>query len=100
MPKKISENNFNPSIHVKEYKRKCKECKKIWHSLDSREAEIKKNIKFNAGQQTCHACSDHGAALQAKRNVESNQELLDKLLKCPKCGSANYSENVNIFEKK
>ena len=100
MTKKILEKDFNSHIHVKEYKRKCNGCKKVWHSLASRESEINKNIKFNSGQQACHACSNHGAALQAKRNAESNQELLDKLLKCPKCGSANYTENVNIFEKK
>ncbi|MFZ3077056.1 MAG: hypothetical protein WA139_01245 [Candidatus Aenigmatarchaeota archaeon] len=41
-----------------------------------------------------------GAATQSKRNVESQQDLLDKLKKCPQCGSANYKEEEIIYEKK
>ncbi|MBI2084558.1 MAG: hypothetical protein HYT70_03030 [Candidatus Aenigmarchaeota archaeon] len=87
--------------YVQEYKRKCRECKKVWHSLVSREKEIGGNVKLNACVQASTACGGNlGAATQSKRNVESQQELLDKLRKCPSCGSRNYAEEIIIYEKK
>ena len=51
--------------------------------------------------QASTACSGNmGAATQSKRNVESQQDLLDKLKKCPNCSSQNYTEEVIIYEKK
>lgn len=91
--------DFNPKTHVKEYKRKCKECGKVWHSLSSREKEIEKNIKTNAFTQ-CAFCGIPGAQLQAKRNVESGQSSLDRLRSCPNCGSRNYEEKELIYKKK
>ena len=85
---------------VKEYKRKCNECGKIWHSLASREEEIQKDIKFNSRGQLFTAFIDPASATQSKRNVESQIELLDKLKRCPNCSSHNYTETVNIYEKK
>ena len=101
MSKKISEEEFDPKKHVKEYKRKCNECGKVWYSLVSREGEIKKDIGTNACVQGATACGGNlGAATQSKRNVESQQDLLDKLKKCPNCSSRNYKEEVIIYEKK
>lgn len=85
---------------IKEYKRTCNECHKIWHSLESREKEIEKDIKLNATSQAGFACCSPSAALQAKRNVESNKDLLGKLKKCPQCGSGNYKEEAIVYEKK
>jgi len=96
---KIPEQEFDSSKHVKEYKRKCRECNKVWHSLASREEEVTKNIKSNAFSQ-CAFCGNPGAQLQAKRNVEANQSELDRLKKCPQCNSGNYSEEVIIYERK
>lgn len=101
MVKKISESNFNSNLHVKEYKRKCKECGKIWHSLSSREMEIESTKRVAALNQASNACTcNSGAALQAQRNVSSSQDTLDKLRSCPKCGSHNYAEEVLVYEKK
>jgi len=101
MVKKISEEEFDSKKHVKEYKRKCNECGKVWHSLASREKEIEKDIGCNACIQASTACGGNlGAATQSKRSVESQQDLLDKLKKCPNCGSRNYTEDVIIYEKK
>jgi hypothetical protein len=96
---KISEEEFNSKKHVKEYKRKCNECGKVWHSLEGREKEVQKNIKNNAFSQ-CAFCGNPGAQLQAKRNVEAGQSELERLKKCPNCGSMNYNEEVIIYEKK
>ncbi|MFA5406796.1 MAG: hypothetical protein WC307_05570 [Candidatus Nanoarchaeia archaeon] len=99
--KKIIEEEFNPKLHVKEFKRKCNECGKIWHSLASREKEIKDDVGCNSCIQASTACNGQtGAAMQSKRNVESQKDLLDKLKKCPECGSRNYTEEVVIYEKK
>jgi len=101
MVKKISESEFDPQKHVKEYKRKCRECGKVWHSLALREKEIEGGIKCDACVQGSTACGGNlGAATQSKRNVDSQQDVLDKLKKCPNCGSRNYKEEVIIYEKK
>lgn len=92
---------FDPKTQVKEFKRTCNQCGKIWHSLASREEQIKNDASCNNCVQGTTACSGNlGAATQAKRNVESNQDLLDKLKKCPDCGSVNYKEEILIYDKK
>ena len=90
---------FNSKTHVREYKRKCKECRKVWYSLDGREKEIRRNIKSNAFSQ-CAFCGNPGAQLQAKRNVESGQSELERLKSCPNCGSRNYGEKEIVYKKK
>ena len=68
--------------------------------MESREKEIEKDIKTNAGIQAGFAFFNVGAATQAKRNVEAQQELLDKLKKCPECGSRDTIKKAIYFEKK
>ena len=107
MIKDISEENFDPKIHVKEYKRKCNECGKKWHVLASREEKLQKDIKSNNCDQMTAACgmcggnySALGASTQAKRNEHALTDEVTRLKKCPECGSGNYSEEVVIYEKK
>ena len=101
MAREISEKEYDEKKHVQEYKRKCKECGKTWHSLVTREKQIEKDIKSGACVQGMTACGGYLAtASQSKKSVESQQDLLDKLKKCPECGSANYTEEVLIYEKK
>jgi hypothetical protein len=96
-----SEQNFNPHKHVKEFKRTCKECRKVWHSLCSREKAIDNEIRTKGSIQASQACSGNmGAAAQMQRNAESQKDLLNKLKKCPNCGSGNYKEEIIIYEKK
>jgi hypothetical protein len=99
MAKNISESEFNPNIHVKEYKRKCNQCGKVWHTLAEREKEIERNMKNNNFQILGNCCNP-SAQLQAKRNVEAGGSELNNLKKCPYCGSSDYSESVHIYEKK
>jgi len=96
---KIPENEFDSRKHVKEFKRKCNSCSKVWHVLASREKQVEKDVSGN-NLQICANCCHPSAQLQAKRNVEANQTELDKLRKCPECQSANYTEEVLIYEKK
>lgn len=96
--KKITEEEFNSSIHVKEYKRKCNQCGKVWHSLASREKKIKGDIKTDNFQVCANPCHP-SAQLQARRNVEASQSQLEKIKSCPKCGSQDYTEEVIIYEK-
>ena len=86
--------------YVEEYKRTCNECGKVWHSLVSREKQIGKDVRFNAFIQAATAFGGNlGAATQSKRSVESQQDLLDKLRKCPNCSSTNYTEEIIKHEK-
>ena len=97
----ISAEEFDPKKHIKEFKRKCNECGKVWHSLAEREKEIESAKGVAALGQMSNAClCCSGAALQAQRNVGASQDSLDKLRRCPECGSQNYSEDVFIYEKK
>jgi len=105
--KKITEEDFNPKLHVKEYKRKCNECGKVWHSLASREEKIRKELRSNNCDKlvaACGMCGGHwsalGASKQAERNEQALTEELRRLRKCPECGSSNYEEEVVIYEKK
>ncbi|MEK6956163.1 MAG: hypothetical protein AABW52_05865 [Nanoarchaeota archaeon] len=95
---KINEKEFDSRKHIKEFKRKCKQCGKIWHSLESREKQIKSNFNVN-NLNVISNCCNPSAQLQAKRNSEANQSDLDKLKQCPNCSSHNYSEEVIIYEK-
>lgn len=98
---KINPDNFDPKKQVKEYKRTCNQCGKTWHSLAPREEQIKKDVGCNACIQALSACGGNtGAAVQSKRNVESQQDLYDKLHKCPSCGSGDYTEEEITYEKR
>ncbi|MCX6818209.1 MAG: hypothetical protein NTU57_05125 [Candidatus Aenigmarchaeota archaeon] len=97
----ISERDFNPEKHVQEYKRKCNQCGKVWHSLVSREKQIEKQNKCDACVQGSSACGgDLQTATQSQRNREAKEMTLQDLKKCPQCGSANYSEEIITYEKK
>lgn len=85
-------NNEPPRGH-KEYKRTCRSCSKVWHSLLSREDQIKRDEESN-NCNVCAQCCNPSAQLQAKRNVEANQSELSRLKRCPECGSANYDEII------
>jgi len=103
----VKEDEYDPKTQVKEYKRTCRECKKTWHVLASREEKIKQDIKTNQCQQgvsACGMCGGHwsalGASTQAKRNEHALEEESSRLKKCPNCGSGNYTEKVIIYAKK
>jgi len=92
---------FNSKTQIQEYKRKCKECGKVWHSLIEREKQIEGDKKVAALNQFSNACAcNSGSALQAQRNAGASQDTLDKLRRCPNCGSQNYKEEIITYEKK
>ena len=85
----ISDNpRSNP---MKEYKRTCKACGSVWHSLVAREQQIISANKTTAWTSMCG-----GPAGVAGGNIEisARKSELASLHKCPKCGSANYNEEV------
>lgn len=97
---KITKELFNSKLHIAEYKRVCNECNKVWHSLVEREA------KLDITKQNC--CNDQDKAnecsfitnAQARRNLQSRDDSLSELRKCPVCGSNNYIETISYYEKK
>lgn len=99
--KKIPIDKYNSKIHVKEFKRKCNECGKVWHSLEARE----KNLEFNKAVSSLNQFSsastcNTNSSLQAQRNSNALKDTLEKLKSCPECGSQNYNEEILIYEKK
>jgi hypothetical protein len=87
---------------VKEYKRTCKNCGQVWHSLLSRERELgtKKtgyNLQTVGGtMQACGTCGMCGGRQisQTSRNADAIDAELDRLKRCPNCSSRNYNEEV------
>ena len=92
---------------IQEYKRTCRNCGNIWHSLVSREGILifqKTSSELGAcgsGMQsasTCFMCGG-GKFAQYQRNAEATDSELDRLRSCPECGSKNYSEELMTYEK-
>jgi hypothetical protein len=90
-----------------EFKRKCKECGKVWHSLKSREDKIGKDLKdseCSQGLAGCGMCGGQwsalGASEQTKRNIAASTNELERLRTCPECGSRNYEETEIRIENR
>ncbi len=90
---------YNPESKVSEYKRTCNQCGKVWHSLTSREDEIKQGIRDNKDAQLCNMC-DENAEVRRKQNLNTFTTELDRLKTCPQCSSRDYSELIVYYDKK
>jgi hypothetical protein len=87
---------------VKEYKRICKNCGQVWHSLESREKEL--NIKkagynmqnLGSSMQALGSCGMCGTSQipQTSRNVDAVSTELDRLKRCPNCSSQGFTEEL------
>jgi hypothetical protein len=97
---KITKESFNPKLHVAEYKRVCNGCNKVWHSLVERETKLDTS-KANCcnDQDMANECSFITNA-QARRNIQSREDSLSELRKCPVCGSNNYTETIEYYNKR
>ncbi|HBJ36721.1 MAG TPA: hypothetical protein DDZ51_18585 [Planctomycetaceae bacterium] len=77
----------------REYRRTCKRCGKVWHSLLSREKEI-----TNQGNESqcfaCVSCCNPTVAVKAMQNKAAVKSELGRLRSCPECGSGVYDETV------
>jgi DNA-directed RNA polymerase subunit RPC12/RpoP len=89
------------SKQIQEYKRKCKQCGKVWHSLVLREKQMEKQNQCDACVQCSTAFNgDLTTATQSQRNREAKEQTLANLRRCPSCGSQNYKEEIISYEKK
>jgi hypothetical protein len=87
---------------VKEFKRTCKACGQVWHSLESREKELSvKKTGYNlqtlsATMQACGSCGMCGTSQipQTSRNVDAVTSEWDRLKSCPRCSSRNFTEEL------
>ncbi len=96
--------------YVQEYKRTCNQCGKVWHSLPTREQNIKKQIESNKQQQCLSTaipicCNTSEGPYIQTYNQEKQMEHgfhseLDRLKSCPKCGSKDYKEKLIRYEKR
>jgi len=96
-----------PEPLVKEFKRTCKECGKVWHSLSEREEELKSKLTHCKTQ--CCGGTEDASATQCRKGCfgvagpdskESVTSALESVRKCPNCGSGNYSEETITYERK
>jgi hypothetical protein len=81
---------------AKEYRRTCKRCGMVWHSLVSREAKVKRNVTCGNCDTTSSigCCAPNATEMQAKRNVQTSESELHRLRQCPKCQSSSYKEEI------
>ena len=113
-PEKPKENNppYKPLpkksswFSIREYERTCQHCGTVWHSLKSRETDIKLSAlqgtlgSCQGSLQQCQTCGMCGGTRQAtgQRNRDANVSELNRLKSCPRCGSHNYSEKELIYD--
>lgn len=83
----------NNTRRVGEYRRTCRSCGKIWHSLLSRERQLNYQEFSSSCDSVAHCCNP-SARLQAQRNQHDNQAEIVRLKRCPECNSSNYDEVV------
>lgn len=76
-----------------EFRRQCRACKTVWHSLLAREKQISSSEKANCCG-VISFCGNPSAQTQAVHNLEANRSEMARLRSCPKCGSANYDEGI------
>ena len=79
---------------VSEYRRKCRACTTIWHSLVSREVQLEKQKQSGECDQVMMCGS---AEMQAKRNIQATHDEMTRLRQCPKCGSSNFNEEIVTY---
>jgi len=77
---------------IQEYRRTCKSCGKVWHSLVEREKAIEKDKKNN--QRDSFQLCNSSTMSQAKHNIAANESELSRLRRCPECQSAIYREEI------
>ncbi|MFA5302925.1 MAG: hypothetical protein WC393_00110 [Candidatus Nanoarchaeia archaeon] len=84
-----------------EYKRTCKRCGKVWHSLVKREKELESNKTMSelGGIASGMTCSPFGllAQNQYMSNRNNTKHMLEDLRKCPECGSSKYSQELKLW---
>jgi hypothetical protein len=80
-----------------EYKRTCRQCGKVWHSLLVREQQLQTNIKSNQCDEKINCC-DYNPRLQAERNRQATESEIDRLRKCPNCSSKDFSQEIITIE--
>jgi len=87
---------------IKEYKRKCQECGKIWHSNLKNEKHLNTTAGLNAlaGLSNIFFGNSASTTAQYTRNVNAQSSEITNLKKCPSCGSTNYSEGIIKFKKR
>lgn len=84
---------------TREYRRTCRACRTVWHSLVSREQAVAVSGCADAGLM-CNSismCSSPGkdaAFAQHGRNMDANSAELARLQSCPRCGSSAYDQEI------
>jgi uncharacterized Zn finger protein len=90
---------------MQEYRRTCRNCGTIWHSLVEREKAIESaSTAYRLGalggiMQSCGTCGMCGeqSKTQNVRNLDAHQSELFRLRSCPNCGSINYYQELLTY---
>jgi hypothetical protein len=83
---------------VQEYRRTCKGCGKVWHSLVGKEDYLRQKLGANAAQIAA-GCGSPSTASQGMATGQLISADLAKLRTCPECGSSNYAEEVVDYDE-
>lgn len=76
---------------AKEYRRTCRACGNVWHSLVGRERAVAASGCFESYEM----CTSSGSkSAQHSRNWDAESNELNRLRTCPSCGSSAYDEEV------
>jgi hypothetical protein len=87
----------------REYRRTCRSCGSVWHSLVRRERKLKSersSAQCNACCNSCGTCFPSSiwtasGSHAGWRNVSNNADSeLDRLRRCPSCMSSFYSQET------
>ena len=98
--KEVDKKKEPVEITIREYKRTCNECGKVWHSLVEREKQVAIGSFWNAIAGVGTAIGgNYGATGQFSRNSDAQQQELVNLKRCPNCGSSNYKEEITSFKR-
>ena len=79
---------------VQEFRRTCRACGTVWHSLVSREKQVKTSGCLDSCMMCGSSTSNPSAQAQYSRNVDASGTELHRLRTCPRCGSSAYDEQV------
>jgi hypothetical protein len=83
---------------MQEYRRTCRACGMVWHSLIARKQQIQRSMQMSGCESIANCCTPTVTA-QNRRNIDANQSELSRLRQCPRCHSANYFEEVVLHDQ-
>ncbi len=94
----LKEKEMKSQGKIKEIKCKCNQCGNIWHYLEDDEKKLKSQAIGNSMIAAGMCCNPFGA-LYSNKSIDIQKEI-DKMKRCPKCNSMDFSKNPIYHAKR